>query len=138
MRTIITLPFILLFFSQLVFSKHYTVSGYISNAGSGESLINASVFDKLSSKGSVSNAYGFYSITLPSGDVELSYSYVGLNTYTHSFSLINDTILNIKLSENTALDEILVMGKGKGLDVKTSQMSVLNIPIAQIKKTPAF
>lgn len=138
MRTIVSLPFILLFFSQLVFSSHYTVSGYISNAGSGESLINASLYDKFSTKGCVSNSFGFYSITLPAGNVELSYSYVGLNTQIHQFNLIGDTLLNIKLAENTALNEIIVRGQSKGLDVKSTQMSAINIPVSQVKNVPGF
>lgn len=120
------------------YAQSYTISGYITLSKSGETLINSTVFDKNSGKGTLSNSYGFYSITLPNGEVSLRYSYVGLATQCHDFNLIKDTVINIKLSENTELNEVIILGNHKGVDVRSSQMSVINIPIVQIKTIPSL
>ena len=79
MKKIITsiLTFILISFT--VSAQNYTISGYITDSGSSETLISASVFENNSRRGSVSNSYGFYSLTLPAGEVNMLYSYVGYN-----------------------------------------------------------
>ena len=124
--------------TSFIFAKTYTISGYIKIYNSGETLINSTVFEKKSGSGTVSNSYGFYSITLPKGDVDLKYSYVGLTTQSHDFYLDKDTVINIKLSESAEMNDVIVWGKRSGVDVKSSQMSVINIPIAQIKTVPSL
>ena len=131
--------FIFLFFVVgHMLGQYYTISGYITIDKSGETLISAAVFDKNAGKGTISNSYGFYSLTLPGGEVELNYSYVGLSSAQRSFMLTGDTVINIKLSENTNLNEVTVVGNRKGLGVKGTQMSAINIPVTQIKKIPSL
>jgi len=61
----------------------YTISGYVKDASNGEELIGATILVKELSSGAITNHYGFYSITLTSGQYNLMYSYVG---YEISFS----------------------------------------------------
>lgn len=132
--------FIILFVitTNLSYTQNYTVSGYVTINISGETLINSTVFDKKSGSGTVSNSYGFYSITLPKGEVDLNFSYVGLAAQSHNFNLINDTVINVELLESTEISEVLVVGTHKGLNVKSSQMSAVNIPVTQIKGIPGL
>jgi hypothetical protein len=136
------LHYILLFFFILKtgfsYAQNFTVSGYVTISESGESLISSTVFEGKSGKMTLSNSYGFYSITLVKGEVELRYSYVGLALQSHSFVLNKDTIINIKLKESTELKEVMVVGDQKGLDVKSSQMSAINIPVNQIRSVPSL
>ena len=119
-------------------SQNYTISGYISDAKSGETLINSSVYDVKSMKGTVSNSYGFYSITLPKSPVELEFTYVGFSPASRKFNLKSDTTINISLKESTILNEVTVLGTYKELGVKGSQMSTLEVPVALIKNVPAL
>lgn len=132
--------FILLFIfiPVLIYAQNYTISGYISDAKSSETLINSSVFDVNSKKGTVSNSYGFYSITLPKGKIELQYTYVGYATALRQFKLNSDTIINISLNESTVLNEVTVVGSYKELGVKGSQMSTIEVPVSLIKNVPAL
>ena len=66
-----------IFFTTVLSAQNYTISGYITDGANGETLISATVIDKNLSKGAVSNNYGYYSLTLPRGDVSLNYSYIG-------------------------------------------------------------
>ena len=54
-----------------------TVSGFVRDASSHETLLSASVWDRGQSQGTVTNHYGYYSLLLPQGKVRLRASYVG-------------------------------------------------------------
>ncbi|NDP23007.1 MAG: TonB-dependent receptor plug domain-containing protein [Paludibacter sp.] len=121
-----------------VSSQNRTISGYITNAKNGETLLNSSVYEKNSKVGNVSNSYGFYSLTIPKGAINLVYSYVGFTSKSSSFVLTKDTVINIQLTENTELDEVVVLGSRKELGVQGSQMSAIEVPISQIKSVPSL
>lgn len=128
----------LFFISSFLHARQFTISGYVSVRNSGESLISSAIVDESSGKSTISNSYGFYSFTLPEGNVQLKYSYIGFARHIVSLKLTKDTIINVALADNTELKELVVTGTHKGMDVKSSQMSVINIPISQIKTVPAL
>jgi hypothetical protein len=120
-------------------AKSFTISGIITDKESGETLIGTSVFDRNSQKGTTSNAYGFYSLTLPEGDVALAYSYIGYANINARFSLSKDTVINIALErDETMLDEVTVVANRTDIGVKGAQMSTIEVPIEQIKTIPAI
>ena len=131
---------IILFFAVMLcfnsFGQKATISGYLEDASSGEKLIGASVYDNNTLKGTTTNMYGFFSLTLDSGNVELAISYIGYARYLKSMSLDRDTFLNISMSQENILKEVVVTAT-KGIHEKT-QMSSINIPMSQIEKLPAF
>ena len=124
--------------STITFSQNYTISGHITDVKNGETLINSSVFDNISRKGRVTNSYGFYSLTIPKGNVDLIFSYVGYTLQTKAFQLTKDTVINISLSESTELSEVTVYANRKDLGVHGSQMSAIEVPINQIKSVPTL
>lgn len=136
MKRFFTILFFHTAFLYLLTAQHYTISGYISDAKNGETLINASVIDMNSLKGLVSNSSGFYSLTLPKGAVKLRYSYVSYNPQITELILQKDTVINIRLSENNTLREITVTGHQNELNVQGSQLSAIDVPITQIKSIP--
>jgi type II secretory pathway component GspD/PulD (secretin) len=58
-------------------NKKFTLNGYLRDATNGEELIGGTVFILQTGSGSNSNAYGFYSLTLPEGHYHLTFSYLG-------------------------------------------------------------
>ncbi|MEO9853919.1 TonB-dependent receptor [Reichenbachiella sp.] len=87
----------------------YTVSGHIQDADDGETLIGATVLVTDLAQGSISNTYGFYSITLPAGSYKLKYSFVGYKDVVQNIELRANQQVDMKLALNTAqLDEIIV------------------------------
>ncbi|MDX1666474.1 MAG: TonB-dependent receptor, partial [Saprospiraceae bacterium] len=86
----------------------FTISGRIRDAQTGEHLISATVIERISGKGTVTNEYGFYSLTLPEGPVELSYSYLGYRTVDQSFDLEADRRLEAGLRPSVTLTEVVV------------------------------
>lgn len=138
MKRLILYLFSSLLISFSLQSQNYTISGHITDAKNGETLNSSSIFESNSKKGAVSNAYGFYSLTVPKGLVDVDYSYVGFSDQKRVFKLTKDTLINIKMVESTVLNEITVVGNRKELGVRGSQMSAIDVPISQIKSVPAL
>jgi len=115
----------------------YTISGYMKDSLSTENLIGATVFNKSNLAGTTSNQYGFYSLTLPAGNVELVYSYVGCNAQVCSFRLSRDTVINIVLDRALHLQEVAITADRTARMQESVQMSKISVPVAQIKSLPA-
>jgi hypothetical protein len=124
-------------FPALGQKKNHTISGYIKEKGSGELLIGVNIYIKGTQIGTVSNNYGFYSLSLPPQDLELTYSYVGFQTIVHKFKLSKDTVINIHLASSIELSEVEIVGNREGISDQ-AEMSVIKIPINQMKQVPAL
>mgnify|MGYP000131900353 CR=1 FL=1 len=104
----ISLILILLTCVQLSFSQKFTISGTVKDLQSGEPIIGAKVFDTKSKKGTLSNEYGFYSLTLPKDSVYLRVSYIGFTAMEYQIDGSENVALNIELSTVQELDEVTV------------------------------
>lgn len=91
--------------------ENITISGYIYDAKSRETLIAANIFDQYSQHGTVSNNFGFFSLTLPPQKVLLRISYVGYDTYNTTFTANNDTAIVFSLQPSPLLQEVVVEGR---------------------------
>lgn len=120
--------------------KQVTISGFIRDKTSDESLIGASLYDVESRKGTAANNYGFFSITLPAGDIALQASYIGYGSQRLKIiSLRQDTTLNIELTPNTHLNEVVVTASSpeKAL-IHSTQMGALEVNQQTIRATPVL
>ncbi len=121
------------------FAENFTISGYMTDAQTGETLIQAAVFDRVSGKGTVTNLYGYYSLTLPAGPVNLIYTYVGYLPEERQFNLTANSLLSVQMNINNQLDEVVVVGhENADIGVRGTQMSTVEIPISQIKNLPTM
>ncbi|MEC7646055.1 MAG: TonB-dependent receptor, partial [Bacteroidota bacterium] len=106
---------------------------------SGENLIGVSIYDKASKKGTTSNQYGFYSITLEKGTYEIIYSFIGYKSISKTLELNKDIRLNISLiSEAILTDEVIVTGERLDKNVTSSNMSQAKIEVNTIKQLPVI
>src|SRR5688572_12972242 len=102
------------FVAALIFSlavagqSRYTLSGYVKDSLSGETLIGASVTINGASAGIVTNPYGFYSITLPAGSYVLSVSFAGYFSLDTALNLNANEELNFNLFPRGMLQEVVV------------------------------
>jgi hypothetical protein len=134
--------FSLLFISSLQAqtTDRFTISGYVREAGSLEALIGVNVYLPGTTTGATTNTYGFYSLTLPAQDsLHVAYSFVGYETLERVVIFRKSQTVNVLLTPGRALTEVDV--KAGRLTEKVSesaQMSTIEVPVAQIKKIPAF
>lgn len=122
---------------QKAVSRKYTISGYVTDGTSSETLIGVNIVESHQYLGTTTNPYGFYSITLPEGETELRFSYLGYGTDRHSFSLQKDTVLNIRMKDDNQLQEVVIVSNKSEAGNLATQMGAIEIPIAQIKSTPS-
>ena len=120
------------------FAQRRTISGYVMDGASKETLIGATVFDKNSGKGCSTNSYGFYTLTLNQGPVDLQVSYVGYVQHNQTFDLQDNLNLNFALETNTMLDEVVVESTRATVSARSPQMSVVELPVQQIKSIPTL
>ena len=106
----ICLLFSFLTFTTFLFSQKYTISGYISDVENGEKLIAANILDLKSLAGTITNNYGFFSLTLPKDSVSLSFSYIGYQTKEIKLYLDKDVNLEIDLSSSVSLEVVEIVG----------------------------
>jgi outer membrane receptor for ferrienterochelin and colicin len=118
--------------------QRFTISGYVSDAESGERLIGATVIDKKSGHGTVTNAFGFYSLTLASDSVYLLATYIGYRPEGQLFKLTGNVGMNLTLPPSAVLKEVEVVGQKYERIEERAQMSRIDIPIQQIKNVPAL
>jgi hypothetical protein len=119
--------------------ERYTISGYVKEAVSGESLIGVNIYLSDHRTGTVTNTYGFYSITLPAADsVVLIVSYVGFAPEIVKSSLHKDIELNIDLKPSIILDEVTITADRKEKQSESVRMSTVNLQVAQIKNIPSL
>ena len=133
------LALIFLFFCFLAFSqRNVTISGYVSDLESDESLIGVSVLLPELNTGTITNEYGFFSLTLPAGVYTVQIRYLGFETLTRELSLNEDVNENFELTPQAEiLDEVIVEENIELLNVRNPQMSVNKLAINTIKKIPA-
>ena len=120
------------------FAQRRTISGYVMDAASKETLIGATIFDKNSGKGCATNNYGFYTLTLEQGQVDLQVSYVGYAQQNQTFDLKENLNFNFALETNTTLDEVVVEAARATVSARSPQMSVVELPVQQIKSIPTL
>jgi len=116
--------------------KQVTVSGYVTDAESGETLIGAAVISGPRT-GAVTNPYGYYSLTLPAGEVSLQYSYLGYAGEIRAVDLREDTVLNVSLSPSATLDAATVTALSRAdAGIASTYLGSVEVPLKQIKSTP--
>ena len=116
------------------------LSGYVKDASNGEELIGVTVYVEQLQSGVVTNAYGFYSLTLPPGEYTISYSYVGYETKSQTVNLTTNQTLNVPLRDAvTQMKEVVVSAESEpDRNVQRIEMSRNNIDIGLVQKTPAL
>ena len=137
-NTISTIFFLLLAITSIAQNK-YTISGYVQDESSGENLIGVSIYDKETYKGTASNQYGFYSLTIEEGDYAITYSFIGYESITKNVKLNKDLRINLALSNNSIMtEEVIVTGEKLDKNVSSSNMSQAKIEVENIKQLPVI
>jgi len=140
-----TIKTILFFISFLIFSNVFaqeksTISGYIKDAKTGESMVGASVCNEANkSEITITNVYGFYSLSLKKGNYKIVYAALGNKSVTIEINLDKNTSKNVELSDNIIEgNEIVVSAEKADNNIKSANMSKIELSVDKIKNLPAF
>ena len=136
MRKIIFL-FLLLNFNFIYTQNSFTISGYVQDNSNNELIIGASVIVKELQIGTVTNNYGFFSLTLVEGEYDLIFQSLGFEDQSLIFSLDRNISVNIFLNENIeSLDEVILSKNIEDVDVELPLLSMNILSGKTIRQTP--
>ncbi|WP_270090236.1 TonB-dependent receptor [Sphingobacterium sp. SYP-B4668] len=116
---------------------NYTVSGYVRDGATGETLIGAIIQGEDPTQLTRTNNYGYYSLTLPSGAHKLTYRYVGYTSNEINLTIVDNVKQNVELiSDQNQLEEVVVSSQKKSNNVKSAQMGSFKFNASEVKNIP--
>jgi hypothetical protein len=122
-----------------VFSQKHTLSGNIIDQSKGEALIGVRVKVKDQNLGAISNEYGFYSLTLPTGKYTIVVSYIGYTAQEKEIDLSENLRLDITLSETVKeMQEVSVSAVKQDANVREALMGVEKLDPKAVAKIPVL
>ena len=117
--------------------KKVTISGHITDIASGETLIGAGILEKESGLGAVTNNFGYYTLTIPAGEYDFHFSYVGYSEKVMRIDMRRDTVVNVALTAGETLSSSHIVAR-KDAGIQSTYLGAIDIPAAQIKNTPVL
>ncbi len=116
-----------------------TLSGYVLDAETGESMIGATIAAPALKAGAYSNEYGFFSLTLPPGKHWIEIRYVGYQTDSLLIDLAHSVSIRHELfPQNSRTEEVIIMANRAGEHVSSTEMGVNALSMDMIKKVPVL
>jgi hypothetical protein len=120
-------------------AERFTLSGFVIDAHSGEKLVGANLYAPAHQIGTTTNQQGFFSLTLPADSVKLVISYLGYASRSVSLALSADRQATFELiPEDLILDEVEVVGEQTPSMLEQTQMSAIEMPVAQLQQVPVL
>ncbi len=137
---VLWLLFLLAGAGPAVAQTRVTISGTVQDGASGESLTGATVrVVELPGVGTGANAYGFYTLTVPTGSYTLEVSFVGYAPQQRHLDLTASQRLDFKLKEGGQdLTEVVVTARSADASISRAQSGVEVIDLKQIAKVPVL
>lgn len=129
---------ILLFAFYINAQETSTLSGYVNDGRTGETVIGAKVYIPEIRKGTITNNYGFYSLTVPKGTYLVEFRVGGMDTETKTIDLSEDVRLDKEVGSNLQDIEEVVVSANAEDNVKSTKIGQLELDIDEIKTLPAF
>jgi len=126
-------------FNLLQAQEKFTISGYVRDSLSRETLIGATIQAKEQSKGVSSNQYGYYALTLPKGEYVLITSFVGFFPMEKKINLQSDLAIDFPLLSKSSLSqEIVISSKKRDANIKNAQMGQIDLSMSRAKSVPVI
>ena len=121
--------------------QQQNITGKITDALTGEPLPGVNIVMQGTTMGVISDMAGNYSISVPSDDVILVFSFMGY--FTETIPASGKRIIDVQLiSDIKQLDEVVVIGYGttslKNFTGSVTKVKMENSPLALIPKTDAM
>ncbi|MFM7023979.1 MAG: TonB-dependent receptor domain-containing protein [Flavobacteriales bacterium] len=129
-----------LFFASVCAARKHTISGYVYDIKTRESIIGAVVAEQRSSSSAFSNAYGFYSITIKNDSADLQVTFQGYDVFSLSLLSTADTVIDIYLTPSSLQYREIKVTKNKKSEVEkasSATMSQLKIDPKKLNSLPS-
>ncbi len=119
--------------------QKFTISGYVKDAATGEALVGANVYIREIMKGTVTNAYGFYSLTLEEGRYTLVISFLGYQEFSREIVLDRSQRFNAELKVSVIqTTEVVITGEREDQNVESTVMGRVDLEVEKARMLPSF
>lgn len=112
------------------------ISGYIYNKDTKEPVSGVTVFVKKLSLGTISNEFGFYTLTLPRGNNLLQFSFVGMKEMMVNMSIYGTGQLNVEMNSILIPLKETVISAQKNMTIQRFEVGAEKINITSFKLSP--
>jgi hypothetical protein len=119
-------------------STRHTLSGFVTDAESGETLVGANLYVPSLQHGTSTNQHGFYSLSLPSDSVQLVVSFLGYERKVVPLHLTSDRRLDVELAPSAVQAGSLEVTAERTPLQQTTRTSTVEITAARAKQTPTL
>lgn len=140
-RSLLLFLCVFFYLPNLLQAQDVTVKGYLAEEGSGEVLIGGTVVIPELGVGAYTNEYGFWSLTVPPGDYEIVFKYLGYEAYSKTISLQEDQTLDISMKPaGTEMEtvEIIAEDTEEKEDVQSTRMGTIKMNMKEIALVPVL
>ena len=130
--------FLLLCISSGIFAQNkFTISGFVKEQSSAEELIGANVVSESPRVGVTTNAYGFYSLSLPEGNYTIRYSFMGFQDKLVEVYLNSSKRIDVEMEYYAQELTEIVLEADAMHKVRSIEMSVNSLDVKSVKELPA-
>ena len=113
-----------------------TISGYITNKDTKEAVSGVTVFIKKLSVGTISNEYGFYTLTLPRGIHLVQFSFIGMREKSVNLNLNGKGEMNVEMNSVLIPLKETVVSAQKSVTLKRFEIGAEKINVTSFKLSP--
>ena len=138
LKSLLAILVFLIHISTFAQKSQKVISGFVKEKGSKENLIGATVYIAETQQATISNNYGYYSISTNKDTITLIVSSVGFQKQAYTIILKNDLTQNFELVSNNNIAEVVVTDSKNNMVSQDQQMSIMRVPIEQIQQIPGL
>lgn len=137
-KLIVLLSFFVLFTHG--YSQKISISGYVTDAASGEIIAGATVLTSDYLNYAISNSYGYYILTLNLSEdsAKLQSSFVGFSPSSISIIPNRNLKIDFALINRNVLDEVIISAEKTTTYEKRKEMSIVSVPMGKVTVMPSL
>ncbi len=119
--------------------KKYTISGYVRDQKSGEALVGANIYDLNTYKGTTTNGFGFFSLTLSEGQYRIRISLMGYSPVDQTISLTNNFKSDFNLPESGIdIQEVVIVSEKEIQGMESASPGEVRLTASGLKRMAGF
>ena len=123
---------------SLIENKIYTLSGFLTDQKTGESLIGATVRVAGATQGTTTNAYGYYALPIKGGRYDIQATYLGYKNRGITIELNKDQKQNFALSPSSIDLPSVVVGSKTHQSIENKGLGRIDLPTSFLQNMPEF
>jgi hypothetical protein len=112
------------------------LSGYITNKDTKEAVAGVTVYNQKLSLGTLSNAYGFYSLSMPRGTHLLQFSFIGMKGKSVTINLTGDGEMNVEMTSMLIPLKETVISADRNMILRSYEVGVEKINLTSFRLLP--